>query len=792
MDTKSLKTLEFPKILDQLAQFTAFSASNTLARALRPTDDPARAVERQTRTSEASRLLSEYGDVSVGGARDVRPQAELASRVGVLTAEELMDIKATLIAGRDLLRFFDKLSLDLPQLKTIAGYLEPPEGIIEAITRVLDEKGEVRDEASPKLAEVRTGLKRANERVVDKLTQLITTATTARMLQEPIITKRNDRYVVPLRAEYKGRMKCVVQDQSASGATLFVEPMPIVDLNNDRIAFAKAEKDEVLRILSELSGSVGASARVIEKVVHNLSVLDFTFACAKYANSLDASEPILVPLPKEKEAIPDPILRLLKARHPLLDKQTVVPIDIFLEKGTHALVITGPNTGGKTVSLKTAGLLALMAQSGLHIPAQSGSQLCIFKNIYADIGDEQSIEQSLSTFSGHVTNIVRILKHASSRTLVLFDELGAGTDPQEGSALARGILTYLMRRQTPALVATHYPELKAFAHNAEGILNASVEFDAKSLKPTYRLLIGIPGRSNALAIAKRLGISEEILHDAHELINPDDLQADDLLNEIHSQLEKARRENARAEVLRAEVEAEKEDLLARLQGIESERLKILEETRREAKEEAIQLYAEINAIRKQAKAPKKTVLVKKTLRKQVDELKERLDEPVEKRHLRKQARRPLRVGDRVYVHRLDKDGIVSSISMDEVEVQIGKMRIRVDLRDIERSTKQLGESIPDAIEDRPVRKGEIFQPSPGTEQHLRGMRAEDALLALDHYLDAAHAAGLPFVRIVHGKGTGTLRQVVREALGSSQLVERWELAMENEGGEGVTIAFLRY
>ncbi|MCD6356179.1 MAG: endonuclease MutS2 [Anaerolineaceae bacterium] len=792
MDIKSLQTLEFPKIIDQLTRFTAFSASADLARGLRPTDDPTRAIKRQARTSEAVRLLSEYAEVSIGGARDVRPQVRLASRGGVLDPEELLDVKATLISGRDLFRFFRKLPVDLPQLKAIGDYLAPPEGLIEAISRILDDKGEIKDSASQKLTVIRSDLKQANKRAVDALTRLINTPTTARMLQELIITKRHDRYVVPLRSEFKGRLKCVVQDQSASGATLFVEPIPVVDFNNARIVLAQAEKEEIQRILAEVSGNVGSSAREIEKVVHNLAVLDFSIACAKYALSLHAVEPILIPFQKNKEEIPDPILHLVKARHPLLDQETAVPIDIFLEKGTHALVITGPNTGGKTVSLKTTGLLSLMAQSGLHIPAQSGSQLCVFKDVFADIGDEQSIEQSLSTFSGHVANIVRILKHTGSRTLVLLDELGAGTDPQEGSALARGILSFLMRRQTPALIATHYPELKIFAHNAEGVLNASVEFDAKSLRPTYRLLIGIPGRSNALAIARRLGVPEEILSDAKEMIHPDDLQADDLLDDIQNQLENARRENARAEVLRAEVEAEKEQLLVQLEGIESERLRILEETRCAAKDEVDKLYMEINAIRERSKAPGKPAPLKKTLRRQVNALKEKLNEPVEKQYLRQQARRPLRIGDWVYVRRLEKDGIVSAVGMDEVEVQIGKMRVKVDLRGIERSKKQGNEVYENAPETDAINSGsEIFSPSPGSELRLIGMRAEDALLALEHYLDAAHAAGLPYVRIVHGKGTGTLRRVVREALGSAQLVAHWELAIDNEGGEGATIAFLK-
>ncbi len=792
MDGKSLNVLEFPKILEQLSEYTAFGASTALARALRPTNNLRVARDRQACTSEASRLLSEFADIGVGGARDVRPQTGMASRGGVLSPEELLDIKATLISGRDLFRFFKKIVLDLPHLKNISSSLAPPDGLVEAITQVFNDKGDVKDSASQKLGEIRGDLKHANKRVMDTLTHLINNPSTARMMQETIITKRLNRYVVPLKAEFKNRMKCVVQDQSSSGATLFVEPLSVVDINNDRIALTRAEVEEVHRILSDLSSQVGEHFIEIQEIVRSLATLDLSLACAKYAFSLKAVEPILLPFPDLKNEITDPIFRFMQARHPLLDKSTAVPIDIYLEKGTHALVITGPNTGGKTISLKTAGLLVLMAQSGLQIPAQSGSQVSVFKDVFADIGDEQSIEQSLSTFSGHVTNIVRILKKASCNTLVLLDELGAGTDPQEGSALARAILGFLMRRQTPCLIATHYPELKAFAHSAEGVLNASVEFDARSLKPTYRLLIGIPGHSNALAIAKRLGISDEIVQDARNMIDPDNLRADDLLDDIHRQLEQVRRENARAEILRTEIETEKEKLLVKLAGIEEERLKILEDAKRQAGQEAEKLYAEIDAIRAQVKAPTKSTQKKKMLRKQVGDLVDRIEEPIEKQRFQTQRRRPLRTGDRVYVRRLDTDGVVTSISEDNVEVQIGKMHVKVDLRDIERSkNEQRRIDRIGGTEHHSSSVKEIFFPSPGTELHLLGMRAEDALLALDRYLDAAHAAGLPYVRIVHGKGTGVLRQVVRKALENAQLVDRWEFALDNEGGEGVTIVFLK-
>jgi DNA mismatch repair protein MutS2 len=788
MDAKSQYTLEFQKILDRLAAFTAFSASTALARALKPTSRFALAVERQARTTEARRLLSKHDHVNVGGARDVRQAAQRASRGGVLPAEDLLDIRATLVSARDMMRFFEKLEQDLAYLKSIAARMAPPTGVIEAIGRVFNDDGEIRDNASPQLAALRASVKNSHKKVLNKLQQMISTQSTARMLQEPIITMRGGRYVIPIRSEFKGRMKCVVQDQSTSGATLFVEPLSVVELNNSWQESVLAEKEEVRRVLAELSTLIGKHRAPIQTVVRALAEMDLAFACAKYAESIQASEPVLKEYEQSHEP-PDTVLKFTHARHPLLDPDTVVPVDIALSGGTLALVITGPNTGGKTVTLKTAGLLALMAQAGLHIPAQSGSELILFRDVYADIGDEQSIEQSLSTFSGHVTNIVRILKKVRPDTLVLLDELGAGTDPQEGSALARAILTYLLRRGTPCLVATHYPELKAFAQATDGATNASVEFDLNTLKPTYRLITGLPGRSNALEIAMRLGITDEIIEDARGMIHPDELQTDDLLDEIHRQLEEARRERARSEDIRRQVDESRAALQERLDTIGEERVAVLEAAREEAQRELEDLRAQIEDLRKKSKSPPKTLAEKKALRKQADGIEKDLRESVPKEKPTRSSR-PLRVGDRVYVRGLDTDGYVEEIGEEDVEVRIGKMRMRAPLHKIERPNG--GEEKPAAEEEYVERArtagGELFHPSPGSELHLLGMRAEDAQLRLERYLDETFSAGLPFARIVHGKGTGTLRVVVREVLTASPLVLRWEEARQAEGGEGVTIA----
>ena len=422
---------------------------------------------------------------------------------------------------------------------------------MESISHTIGETGDVLDSASPKLGVIRREIRISHDRLMSRLQKYITDTHTVSMLQDALITQRDGRYVIPLRAEFKGQVKSIVHDQSSSGATLFVEPLPVVELNNKYREMQLAERDEIERVLYEISQKVGEHADEIVPGIDALAELDLAFAKAKYADELDAAEPVLNKLEADPEKTGNvALIRLLKARHPLLDPRSVVPIDVDLDPRTFAVIITGPNTGGKTVSLKTVGLLALMAQSGLHIPVESGSELVVFKSVWADIGDEQSIEQSLSTFSGHITNIVRILKKVDRQSLVIIDELGAGTDPQEGAALARAILSFLLERDVTTFVATHYPELKTFAHTTPGVVNASLEFDLHSLRPTYRLTIGLPGRSNALAIAERLGLPLEIITAAKGEIDPSELRADDLLDAIHRERKLARKERQKAEKAR--------------------------------------------------------------------------------------------------------------------------------------------------------------------------------------------------------------------------------------------------
>lgn len=784
MDAKTLSMLEYPKIQKRLADFCAFSASAELALTLQPSANLVTARTWLSETSEARRLLSMHS-VGIGAAHDVREQVDLAGRGGVLEPKELLEIQSTLIAMRDLRRFFEKHAAAFPHLAEKALRLPTATGLIEAISRCLAPNGEVLDEASPKLESIRRAVRLAHERLLARLQRYLSDPETASKLQDTVITQRDGRYVIPLRAECKGQIKAIVHDQSSTGATLFVEPLPVVELNNAYRELQLEEREEIRRILAELSAQVGALAAEIISGVAALAELDLAFAKAKYADAIDAAEPILLGFGQGKD---QPTMHLLRARHPLLDPQTAVPITIDLSEGTFALVITGPNTGGKTVTLKTVGLLALMAQSGLHIPAESGSALPCFHAIFADIGDEQSIEQSLSTFSAHITNIVRILKQADERSLVILDELGAGTDPQEGSALARAILSYLLERRVMTFVATHYPELKAFAHTTPGVVNASLEFDIQTLRPTYQLVIGLPGRSNALAIAERLGLPRSILEAARSEISPEALRADRLIADITRQRKQAIKERRKAEQSRAEARRLERELAERLRNLEEERRQVLAQARAEAELELEVLKAQMSTIRtalKQAHQPLEQV---KEIEQQIRGVEAALE--AQARQAEGPAMsisRPLAVGDRVTIRRLGISGTILTLDEEEVEIQAGTLRVRARKNELETPTIEAEMTERPAASPEKKQSGVVLRPSPGLELHLRGLRVEDALVELDSYLDKAYLAGLPFVRIVHGKGSGKLRQAVRQALQNHPHVLTCEDGVEGEGGEGVTV-----
>ncbi len=797
MDEKTLHLLEFPRVLERLAGYASFHVSSELARALAPTSRLEKALERQRRTGEARLLLSSNPDLHIGGVHDIRSAVNLAAREGVLEPLELIKTRDTLVAAREFGRMLERNSDLAPLLAMHCPSLVPPPGIVDSISRAISDEGEVVDQASETLAGIRRELRTSHDRLLARLERIINDPQQAPMLQETIITQRNGRYVIPLRAEFKGRIRSIIHDQSSSGATLFIEPLAVVDLNNRWHELQLAERDEIRRILAGLSAAVGASEAQIQATLTSLAELDLAMMCARYAEDIRASEPLLSePVPKGTS--PGITLRLYKARHPLLAPESVVPINVELDEDTFAVVITGPNTGGKTVTLKTIGLLAAMAQAGMHIPAQSGSAMSIFVDIFADIGDEQSIEQSLSTFSGHITNIVRILGKAGPDCLVLLDELGAGTDPQEGAALARALLQHLVERKIPSLVATHYPELKAFAHSTPGVVNASMEFNLQTLKPTYHLTIGLPGRSNALLIAERLGLPASILRGAREQINPSDLRSEDLLDEIHRQRDKARLARSAAETARQEAQTVQRELSRRLEKIEEERDRILQSARSQAEDEVETLRAEIEEIQRALQKAKQPLDEVKALRKKAGELEVQTSEPerINRASLPGEAR-PLKPGEKVRIRSLNMEGIVHTVNENEVEVQAGALRIRAGLEEVRRPADpepplpagrgKVGRP-PAAAESQPLLR--VFHPSPGMELDLRGQRAEDALETLGNYLDAASLAGLPMVRIIHGKGTGRLRQVIRDALRRSPNVSSWETGGDSEGGEGVTVARL--
>ncbi|MCR4408305.1 MAG: endonuclease MutS2 [Anaerolineae bacterium] len=802
MDTKYLQTLELPKILERVAEYASFSAGRELILALQPTSDLEEARRRQGETREALYLIDSQGGVSLGGVYDVRPLVDGASRGVTLLPGDLLDVRSTLLRGQSLKRTITRQAAQLPLLAAIAARIEPCPHVAAEIGRCINDQAEVVDTASPRLAQIRRDLKIAHDRLLDKLNRLVTSPETATYLQEAFVTQRNGRYVIPLKADFKGRIPGLVHDTSASGATLFIEPLATVELNNRWRELQIEEEREVQRILAELSGLVAQEGEFIVRTVEALAELDLALAKAEYAHATRSIEPELVPFKTKdgkgrKQSPPDfqhpgSTIKLLRARHPLLDPATVVPIDVYLDDDYFVLVITGPNTGGKTVSLKTVGLLTLMAQAGLHIPAAEGSALSVFEGVYADIGDEQSIEQSLSTFSSHMSNIIRVLNHANERSLVLLDELGAGTDPSEGSALARAILSHLVRRRITTLATTHSSELKVYAHSTPGVQNASVEFDLETLSPTYELTIGLPGRSNAFAIATRLGLPQEIVEEAKGLVTPEGLEAEALLAEIKVAREEAlaAREAARA----AQLEAEKlaEQLRLRLATIEEERRAIVNQAREEARQELESVRAELRRVRARLAS---ALLSVKERPPELAEAEQTLDElaaqapPLEKVVLPEIGvpAGPLAIGDTVWVAGLGVTGEIEELSDDGATVRVGSFRVRA-----RREMLELRRREPPPPEELtpPEHPLEALPPSPGIELDLRGLRVEEALGRVDQHLNAAFLAGLPFVRIVHGKGTGALRRAVRQALDGHSLVASFRPGEEGEGGDGVTVAYL--
>ena len=813
MDPKALHTLEFDKILLHLAEHTSFAGGRELALALQPTDDLRLALDWLAETTEARALLAQKSDIHLGGVRDVRPLLPLAERASALLPTDLLDIRNTLIRARTIQRSLARVSAHFPHLADIAVRIEPCEDLIDEIGRCISERGEVLDSASPALGRIRAEKRIAHERLMSLLDRIVASSSTSQYLQEAIVTQRQGRYVIPLRAEFKGRIPGIIHDQSASGATIFIEPLTAVEYNNRWREKELEEEKEIRRILLELTDLVADEAPSIRRTVDALAALDLVFAKARYAELSEASQPELVPIrppaqrrhdrraPQSDESaapiVPHPgtTIDLRRARHPLLNPATVVPIDVHLGDDYFILVITGPNTGGKTVTLKTVGLLTLMAQAGLHIPADEGSRLSLFEHVFADIGDEQSIEQSLSTFSSHLSNITRILDAADERSLVLLDELGAGTDPEEGSALARALLSHLLERRITTLATTHYSELKIYAHSTPGIRNASVEFDIETLAPTYELSIGLPGRSNALAIARRLGLNPSIVAAAEALVSPTSLQADTLLAEIKQARDEAQAALADAQRRRRASQALEAELQQRLSQIEGERRQVINEARTIAQ-------AELEAVREEIAQLKRRLALVGTggtthdrfLAEAEAELARRAEQarPLEGSSV--PARQPteeggLQAGDTVWIPSLQSTGrVIEMLPGGEMaEVQVGSFRTRLSTARLE--LRERAAPVPAAATAGPT-IARALAPSPGIEIDLRGQTVEEMLPRLERYLDDAYLAGLPWVRIIHGKGAGTLRRAVREWLAQHPLAAQTRSGEYNEGGDGVTIVKL--
>ncbi len=801
MNEKSADTLEFPKILEQLAKHTSFSAARELALSLSSTPDLQVARELQRETSEARELIDLKPGFVMGGVSDVRREALSTQRGMVLDGPTLLQIRSTLRRASIVRRTISRAGGQFPLLANLADQLEECEGLQQEIDRIIDENAEVKDSASTRLAIIRREVRVSHDRLMSKITNIATSSGNAKYLQEQHVTQRNGRYVIPLKAEFKGRIPGVVHDQSSSGATLFIEPLSTVELNNRYRELQIEEENEVRRVLAELCGLVAHEADRIVVTVEGLAYLDLVMARAKYAISLNALEPKLADFKVVEGNLQHPgsTIKLIQARHPLLNPQTVVPIDVQLDNDTYVLVITGPNTGGKTVALKTIGLMVLMSQCGLHLPTSIGSELSVFEDIYADIGDEQSIEQSLSTFSSHMTNIIQILELANHRSLVILDELGAGTDPTEGSALARAILSHLLARSTTALVTTHHPELKAYSYNRLGVRNASVQFDLETLSPTYRLIVGLPGRSNALAIATRLGLPLPIIEDARSMVATEELKVDNLLDEIQKTRDETSQLLDRARELEQEQQQLRAELQARLDQIEAERHAKLREAEHQAESELEILRRDIRRLKMQLESVGQPLDAIRDMQKTASEMRAsdyvNLPEPEVEVVYDEDDDKPhqFRLGEMVQVPSVSSVGQISEITADDVEVMIGRLRIRAKPEEIEPLSGQERKQARREQEKR-QQSGTIAMPergkSPGLELDLRGERVEMASQRVEEYIDAAYMAGLPWVRIIHGKGTGALRKAVRDILNHHPLVAKQAAGTEKEGGSGVTVVHL--
>lgn len=781
MQERVLKILEFNKVKEQLLEHVSSSLGRKKALNILPSTDYEEVIRRQEETDEAVTVLRIKGNVPLGGIFDIRPHVKRAVIGGMLSPQELNQISSTIHASRQMKRFIEEFAEEESSLPILLGYTDKIIVLADletSIRNAVDDNGEVLDSASETLRSLRNQLRTKESRVRERLESMIRSSSAQKMLSDAIITIRNDRFVIPVKQEYRGHYGGIIHDQSSSGQTLFIEPASIVQLNNELQGIRVKEQQEIERILIALSGQTAENSSELETIVDVLGEVDFTFAKARYSKRIKASKPKINNQGK---------ISLFKARHPLIPIDEVVANDIKLGDDYSTIVITGPNTGGKTVTLKTVGLCTLMAQAGLQIPALDGSETAVFGNVYADIGDEQSIEQSLSTFSSHMVNIVDILNQVDFNSLVLFDELGAGTDPQEGAALAISILDEVYKRGARVIATTHYPELKAYGYNREGVINASVEFDIETLSPTYKLLIGVPGRSNAFEISKRLGLNDQVIETARSYIGTDTNQVENMIasleesrRQAEADMEEANDFLKSAEKLHKDLQKQMAEFYEQKDAMHEKAAEKAGDIVEKAKAEAEEIIRDLRKMRMEKHAEVKEH--------ELIEAKKRLSDAAPQMSTAKNKLKPkntkhvFEAGDEVKVLSFGQKGhLLEKVSENEWQVQIGILKMKVAEKDLEYIKS------PKPVETKPVAtvKGRNFHVS--LELDLRGERYENALLRVEKYLDDALLAGYPRVSIIHGKGTGALRQGVQEYLRNHKSVKKIRFGEAGEGGTGVTI-----
>lgn len=784
MNKKTFRILEFDKIIEQLAALADSEPGKRLCLRLTPKSDPDKIRLMQKQTSDALARLLRGVSTSFGSNKDIGFITKHLSIGGSLNSEELL-LLAGLLENAARVKQYDRSEDQTDSLSEFFNALEPLTNLSTEVRRCILGPDEFADDASPALKDIRRKINHTQDKIHSQLNSMVN-GSLRTYLMDAVITMRGDRYCLPVKAEYKSHVPGMVHDQSSTGSTFFIEPAAIVDLNNKLKELAIAEKEEISKILLALSAEFMPYAETIGENARLMTRLDFIFAKGRLALEQNATEP---------DFSDNTCIHIRKGRHPLLNKKTVVPIDIYLGEGFDQLIITGPNTGGKTVSLKTVGLLSLMAQSGLHIPALDRSKMRIFKNVFADIGDEQSIEQSLSTFSSHMTNIVSILQHADSDSLCLFDELCSGTDPTEGAALAISILKKLHKQHVFTMATTHYSELKLYALSADGVENASCEFDVETLSPTYRLLIGIPGKSNAFAISQKLGLSADIIGHAKEQLSNEDQHFEDVLANLEKNRLTIEKEQAEIDAYKKEITELKEQLQKKQEKTDAARERILKEANEEARD-ILQKAKDVadETIRNFHKYGNATPM--KEMEKQRQKVGKEVARKNAKLSIQPQAKpagtltaKDLTLGQKVKVHSLGVEGYVTSLpdGKGNLFVQCGIIKSKVNIRDLSLSREE-EITIPTRLRSQSSRIKMSKSLSVSTEINLLGMTCDEAISALDKYLDDAYVAHLPSVRIVHGKGTGALRKAVSDHLRHQSYIKSFRLGEFGEGDAGVTIA----